>query len=105
MAVQLLEIRSDHVGQTASGPYTCCVSGGQTQAAHSTYRWRLGDDASASDIVYLLQPVMGCLVEVDSDQLWFWAEKWQEGERRAEEELRTGEYESFDSMDEFLATL
>jgi len=41
----------------------------------------------------------------DPDQAWFWTEKWQAGERESEEDIRAGRIESFDTMEEFLATL
>jgi hypothetical protein len=43
--------------------------------------------------------------ERDRDQAWFWTKEWQEGERRVDEHLRRGEYEDFDSMDDFIAAL
>ena len=41
----------------------------------------------------------------DSYQLWFWAEEWQEGERRVDEYIREGNFEEFDTMEEFLRSL
>ena len=41
----------------------------------------------------------------DPDQAWFWTEEWQKGEREADEDIRAGRIESFDTMEEFLATL
>ena len=38
-------------------------------------------------------------------QWWFWTPEWQAGERLVDEELRTGQYEVFDNMDDFLASL
>ena len=39
--------------------------------------------------------------EIDPAQLWFWTEEWQEGERRAEEDLTHGNYEDFNNLDDF----
>lgn len=39
------------------------------------------------------------------EQAWFWTDKWQEGERQVEEYIRDGNVQSFDSMEEFLASL
>ncbi len=38
-------------------------------------------------------------------QEWFWSEAWQAAEREAEADLAAGNYETFDTMDEFLASL
>ena len=34
---------------------------------------------------------------VDKEQAWFWTRRWQEGEREAEEDIRSGRIHSFDS--------
>jgi predicted transcriptional regulator len=38
-------------------------------------------------------------------QEWFWSEEWQVAEREVEQALATGEFETFDSMDDFLKDL
>jgi hypothetical protein len=38
-------------------------------------------------------------------QHWYWADAWHRGERQADEDIRAGRVESFDSMDDFLETL
>ncbi len=48
---------------------------------------------------------MTLLMQVDPEQWWFWTPEWQAGERIVDKELRTGEYEEFDNMDDFLASL
>ena len=45
------------------------------------------------------------LAERDPDQAWFWTPEWQAGERLADEDLRTGNYEDFDTMDDLIASL
>ncbi len=45
------------------------------------------------------------LAERDPDQAWFWTPAWQAGERQADEDIGTGNYEDFDTMDDFIATL
>ena len=42
---------------------------------------------------------------VDKEQAWFWTRRWQEGEREAEEDIRTGRIHSFDSAKEAIAFL
>ena len=32
---------------------------------------------------------------VDKDQAWFWTKRWQEGEKEAEEDIRTGRVHRF----------
>lgn len=38
-------------------------------------------------------------------QEWFWAEQWQAAERKVEADLEAGRFETFDTMEEFLASL
>ena len=38
-------------------------------------------------------------------QEWFWSEAWQAAEREVEAELAAGSYETFDTMEDFLASL
>jgi hypothetical protein len=38
-------------------------------------------------------------------QEWFWTAEWQEAEREVEEDLAAGRYETFDTIDEFIASL
>lgn len=42
---------------------------------------------------------------IPAEQLWFWSERWQQMEREAEEDIRAGRVESFDSAEDFLADL
>ncbi len=44
-------------------------------------------------------------IEIDADQLWFWAEDWQGGERRVEQYIQDGNVQTFDTIEEFLGTL
>lgn len=34
---------------------------------------------------------------VDKEQAWFWTRRWQEGEREANDDIRSGRVHSFDS--------
>lgn len=45
------------------------------------------------------------LADRDPDQAWFWTPEWQAGERQTDEDLRTGNYEDFDTMDDFITSL
>ena len=40
-----------------------------------------------------------------SNQEWFWLEDWQSAERQADEDLAAGQFETYDTMDEFLDSL
>ena len=42
---------------------------------------------------------------VDKEQAWFWTKRWQEGEKKAEEDIRNGRIYSFNSADEGVAFL
>ncbi|MBI2166467.1 MAG: AbrB/MazE/SpoVT family DNA-binding domain-containing protein [Chloroflexi bacterium] len=42
---------------------------------------------------------------VDKEQAWFWTRRWQEGERKAEEDIRSGHIHSFDRAKEATAFL
>ena len=44
-------------------------------------------------------------VETKPGQEWFWTADWQAAEREVEEDLAAGRYESFDTIDEFIASL
>ena len=42
------------------------------------------------------------LREIDPDQLYFWTKEWQEGEKKADEDIKTGRMlDPFDSVEEF----
>jgi hypothetical protein len=41
----------------------------------------------------------------DEAQQWYWTEEWQRWEAEADEDFRSGRYEDFDSMDDFIASL
>ena len=42
---------------------------------------------------------------VNASQIWFWTDEWQLLEHEADEDLRHGRYEDFDSMDDFINSL
>ncbi len=42
---------------------------------------------------------------VDKEQAWFWTQRWQEGEREAEEDIRAGRIHSFNDAKESIAFL
>ncbi len=40
-----------------------------------------------------------------SEQAWFWTKEWQAGERKVDEYIRSGNFEEFDTIEDFLDTL
>lgn len=43
--------------------------------------------------------------EIDPDQLWYWAPAWQLMEFEAENDLQNGDYDDFQTMDDFIESL
>jgi len=41
----------------------------------------------------------------DASQAWFWTRKWRRREREADQDLRAGRVERYDSDEEFLESL
>ena len=54
---------------------------------------------------YAIHPKTGETVEIDPEQAYFWTEAWQEGERQVDKDLAEGNYETFDDIDDFIASL
>jgi AbrB family looped-hinge helix DNA binding protein len=44
-------------------------------------------------------------IAIDRDQAYFWTQRWQEGERQAEEDLLTGRVRDFETMEDLLQEL
>jgi bifunctional DNA-binding transcriptional regulator/antitoxin component of YhaV-PrlF toxin-antitoxin module len=42
---------------------------------------------------------------VDKSQAYFWTKKWQEGEKKADEDIAAGRVKSFNSAEELLKDL
>ncbi|MGH9861395.1 MAG: AbrB/MazE/SpoVT family DNA-binding domain-containing protein [Candidatus Acidiferrales bacterium] len=42
---------------------------------------------------------------IPRDQLWFWTPEWQAGEREADEDIKAGRVEAFDSAEELIRSL
>ena len=54
-----------------------------------------------SDGVLELRPA----IAVPASQAWFWAESWQEGERRADADIAAGRTTTYDNVDDFMDSL
>lgn len=44
-------------------------------------------------------------IKVPRDQAWFWTKEWQEKEREADENLATGNFRDFESLEAFMKDL
>lgn len=42
---------------------------------------------------------------IDKEQAYFWTEDWQDGEREAEADIRSGRIERFESLDDLFTDL
>jgi hypothetical protein len=52
-----------------------------------------------------VHPLTGERVAIDPQQRWFWTPRWLAKEVEVEQALQNGEYQDFDTMDDFLASL
>lgn len=43
------------------------------------------------------------MISIPRSQTWFWMDVWQEGEREAEEDIKSGRVHRFDSADDLIA--
>lgn len=77
----------------------------------ATLPFQYGNDfLAASDIIsstnqanpYLPTYYEGKIILINPDQAWFWSEEWQAGERRVDEYIRAGNYQSYQSIEELL---
>lgn len=44
-------------------------------------------------------------IKVPREQAWFWTKEWQEKEREADQEIASGDYREFESIDALLKDL
>ncbi len=44
-------------------------------------------------------------VAIDRSQAYFWTKRWQQAELEAEEDLKAGRYQDFDTIDDFIKAL
>ena len=42
---------------------------------------------------------------IDAEQAWFWTKKWQEAEREAEDDLKSGKVKKFKNVEELIEDL
>ena len=61
------------------------------------------NSSSGTDFTYIQR--YGELMKVRLDQLWFWTDEWQDGEKEVDNLISMGEFEEFDSLDEMFIAL
>jgi hypothetical protein len=44
-------------------------------------------------------------IEIDTSQAWFWTDEWQAGERKVEEYIKSGNIQTFDTIEDFMQSL
>jgi hypothetical protein len=71
----------------------------------STFINVTGEHDTSSKTMYAIHPITNTFVEIDPDQVWFWSPEWLAEEMKVDEELRSGEYEEFDNIDDFIDSL
>ena len=62
------------------------------------------NQSSSSTIGTAIQ-ISNNLIIVSAEQRWFWTDEWQQGERRVDEYIQAGDFEVYDTMEDFLRTL
>jgi hypothetical protein len=78
---------------------TLCVDYGEKTKNASIF----SNSTAKSIFTYILRG--GEVIKTSTDQLWFWSNEWQEGERRVDKYIHEGNVQEFDTMEEFLRTL
>ena len=53
----------------------------------------------------VFNPMKKSFVEIDPSQAWFWSEEWIKDEIDAERDIADGNYEVYEDIDDFLASL
>jgi hypothetical protein len=64
-----------------------------------------GDTVTEHEVCYVVHPLTGDQVRIDVNQSWFWEKSWLDMEMEVEQHLAKGEYQDFDTMDDFIADL
>jgi len=67
-------------------------------------------DLKEGDILEVIVEEDGSLhlipkVAIDRSQAYFWTERWQQGERQADQDLKDGRFQDFETMDDFIHSL
>ncbi len=70
------------------------------------FKLKEGDylEANVKNGAFVFKPKK--MVDIDSDQAWFWTDEWQEKERQADEDIKKGNVSGpFDNIDDCLNAL
>jgi len=62
-------------------------------------------EAKHKQAAELAQAVIDEWLNADESQVWYWTAEWQAAEREAEQDLRSGRFEDFATMDDFISSL
>jgi len=65
----------------------------------------INDENNKSEKWFIKSEDMLNWIEIDPDQLWFWTEEWQAGEREVDEERKQGLTMKFKSVDDLISFL
>ena len=63
------------------------------------------EHSTSSKTMYAFNPLLKTIVEIDPQQVWFWEPEWLNEELIIEEELQAGNFEEFDTIDDFINSL
>lgn len=73
------------------------------------FRSRMSYDTTQSDDLVTISQSNDSLLYrwlmPDSEQTWYWSSCWQAEETEADLDLQNGDFEDFESMDDFIASL
>ncbi|MCB0190614.1 MAG: hypothetical protein KDJ65_01575 [Anaerolineae bacterium] len=60
-------------------------------------------DLSAEELEAVLRFIKA--LHSENDQGWYWSAEWQAMEEEADQDLADGDYEEFETVDDFIASL
>lgn len=63
----------------------------------------LGDEVKA--VAREVEALNRRMAALEPEQAWYWSAEWQAWEQEADENLAAGDYEEFETVDEFVASL
>ena len=91
-----------------NGPTFVTVQSRGLIAIPTSIRRRFGLDQPGAQVEVIEREgeiVLRPHVAVPADQAWFWAERWQQMEREADDAIGTGRVNATDGVDDLLADL
>ena len=99
--------------QTNSGKYVNYIDGRSTSRSSGLVFSSANGDALSSIIrnrSFYAEPIIymninGLSIKQSENDSWFWTESWQRQESEADQDLLLGNYDDYDTIDEFIASL